>query len=315
MKVRLYRFLIALSKFLGPWFFRVIAWGIASGYFFMFPGRVAVSMRFYRALFPASRGLYHLWCAWKQYHHFTSLFLDRFLLFDDKNVAFTHEGWEYLEDAVNKKVGGVLLMSHVGNWEIAAHLFLRVHARNNPGMKLLLYLGQKHKEQIERMQKESLVRSGVQVIAVGREGGSPFDIVSGINFLKAGGMVSLTGDRKWREDQRSISVRFLGHEVFLPETPFVFALLSGSPLLIFFAHRTGPQTYHFKIMPPEYVRARGRKDRQEAIRKAAQAYAEHLEDAVRRHPFEWYHFEPFICRQLDENSRGKAIAEGSDIRV
>jgi predicted LPLAT superfamily acyltransferase len=294
MKEGFYRFLITLSKLMGQWFFRVVAWGIASGYFFLFPIRVAISIRFYRALFPTRQGWYHLWCAWRQYHHFTSVFLDRFLLFDDQKVTFTQEGWEYLKDAVKREVGGVLLMSHVGNWEIAAHLFLRVHARNNPGMRLLLYLGRKHKEQIERMQKESLVRSGVQVIAVGQERGSPFDIVSGINFLKAGGLVSLTGDRKWREDQRSIPVRFLGHEAFLPETPFVFALLSGSPLLIFFAYRTGRQTYHFKIMPPEYVHARGRKDRQEAIRKAAQTYAEHLEDAVRHHPFEWYHFEPFI---------------------
>jgi predicted LPLAT superfamily acyltransferase len=54
-------------------------------------------------------------------------------------------------------------------------------------------------------------------------------------------------------------------------------------------------------MPPEYVRAQGRKDRQAAIRKAAQAYAELLEDAVRHHPFEWYHFEPFIGRKLDED--------------
>ena len=298
MKEGFYRFLIALSKLMGQWFFRVIAWGIASGYFFLFPRRVAISIRFYRALSPTRRGFYHLWCTWRQYHHFTSVFLDRFLLFDDKNVTFTHEGWEYLEDAVKREVGGVLLMSHVGNWEIAAHLFLRVHARNNPGMKLLLYLGRKHKEQIERVQKESLVRSGVKIIAVGREGGSPFDIVSGINFLKAGGLVSLTGDRKWREDQRSIPVRFLGHEAFLPETPFVFALLSGSPLFIFFVHRTGRQKYHFKTMPPEYVRAGERSDRQEAIRKAAQAYADILEDTVRHHPFEWYHFEPFIGRKL-----------------
>ena len=293
MKEGFYRFLIALSRRLGQWVFRVIAWGIASGYFLLFPARVAVSVRFYRALFPSRRDLYHLWCAWKQYHHFTRVFLDRFLLFDDRNITFTHEGWEYLEDAVNRKIGGVILMSHVGNWEIAAHL-LQVRGRNNPQMKLLLYLGRKHKEQIERAQKESLVHSGVKVIAVDQGGGSPFDIVEGINFLKAGGLVSLTGDRKWREDQRSIPVQFLGHEAFLPEAPFVFALLSGTPLFIFFAYQRGRQTYHFKIMPPVYVRAQGRNERREAIRRAAQTYAECLEDTVRLHPFEWYHFEPFI---------------------
>jgi predicted LPLAT superfamily acyltransferase len=300
MKEGFYWFLIALSKRMGQWVFMVTAWGIASGYFLFFPQRVAVSARFYRALFLSRGRLHHLWCAWKQYHHFTHVFVDRFLLPDDRDIAFTHEGWEHLDAAVNKKTGGVILMSHVGNWEIAAHMLLKIHGRNNPDLKLLLYLGKKHKEQIERDQKESLAESGVKIIAVEQEQVSPADIIEGINFLKAGGLVSLTGDRKWRENQRTVAVRFLGHEAFLPETPFVFALLSGSPLFIFFVHRTGKLKYHFKTMPPEYVCAGERSDRQEAIRRAAQAYADMLEDTVRQYPFEWYHFEPFIGKKLDE---------------
>lgn len=300
MKETFYRLLIILSKQMGPWVFRVIAWWIASAYFLFFPRRVAVSVGFYRALFPSKRGWYHLWCTWKQYHNFTDVFLDRFLLFNNPDVTLTHEGWEYLENALNSKTGGVILMSHVGNWEIAAHLLLMVHGRDNPGMKLLLFLGRKRKEQIERAQKESLVQSGIKIIAVEQGGGSPFDIVEGINFLKSGGLVSLTGDRKWREDQRSIPVQFLGHEVFLPEAPFVISMLSGTPLFIFFTYRTGRQKYHFKILPPQYVKAQDRKERHKTIIGAAQTYAECLEDTVRHHPFEWYHFGPFIGRKLDK---------------
>lgn len=299
MKEGFYRFLITLSKRMGQWVFLVTAWCIATGYFLLFPRRVAVSARFYKALFPSRRGVYYVWCAWKQYHHFAYAFLDRFLLLDEHNITFTNEGWEDIDDALKKKSGGIIIMSHVGNWEIAAHMLLNVYGKNNPDLKLLLYLGRKHKEQIERVQKESLAQSGVKIIAVGQDEVSPTDIIEGINFLKTGGLVSLTGDRKWRENQRSVSVRFLDHEAFLPETPFVFALLSGAPLFIFFVHRTGKQEYHFKTMPLEYVRT-GRSERQEAISRAAQAYAKYLEDTVRLHPFEWYHFEPFIGRKLDE---------------
>jgi predicted LPLAT superfamily acyltransferase len=277
-----------------------MAWFIASGYFFLFPGRVAISLHFYRALFPSRGLLYHLWCAWRQYHNFTNVYMDRFLIFDEHNVTITHEGWEFLEDAVNRKAGGIILMSHVGNWEIAAHM-LKVRGRNNPGMKLLLYLGQKHKDQIERTQKESLVQSGVKIIVAEENTVSPADIIEGINFLKAGGLVSLTGDRIWRNDQRSLPVRFLGHEAFLPETPFIFALLSGTPLYLFFAFRTGKQKYHFQILPPQYVHAQDRNDRQEAIRRAAQLYADRLLEMVRQYPFEWYHFEPFIGQRLDKD--------------
>ena len=300
MKDIFYRVLIALSKRMGLWLFRFMAWFVASGYFFLFPGRVAVSLRFYKALFPSRGLLYHLWCAWRQYHNFTNVYLDRYFIFEEHNVSIAHRGWEFLEDAVNSKVGGIILMSHVGNWEIAAHM-LKMRSRNNPEMKLLLYLGQKNKDQIERTQKESLVQSGVKIIVAEENGGSPADIIVGINFLKAGGLVSLTGDRIWRNDQRSIPVRFLGHEAFLPETPFIFALLSGAPLFVFFGYRMGKHEYHFQILPPEYVHAKDRKGRQEAIGRAAQYYADCLEENVRLHPFEWFHFEPFIGRKLDED--------------
>jgi predicted LPLAT superfamily acyltransferase len=299
MKDTFYQLLITLSKRMGLWVFRFMAWFIASGYFFLFPGRVTISLQFYRALFPSRGLLYHLWCAWRQFHNFTNVYMDRFLIFDEHNVTITHEGWEFLEDAVYRKAGGIILMSHVGNWEIAAHM-LKVRGRNNPGMKLLLYLGQKHKDQIERTQKESLVQSGVKIIVAEENTVSPADIIEGINFLKAGGLVSLTGDRIWRKDQRSLPVRFLGHEAFLPETPFIFALLSGTPLYLFFAFRTGKQKYHFQILPPQYVHAQDRNDRQEAIGRAAQLYADRLLEMVRQYPFEWYHFEPFIGRKLDE---------------
>jgi predicted LPLAT superfamily acyltransferase len=300
MKDIFYRGLIALSNRIGLWVFRLMAWFIASGYFFLFPGRVAVSLRFYRALFPSRGLLYHLRCAWRQYHNFTNVYLDRFLILADHNVTITPKGWEFLDDALNRKVGGIILMSHVGNWELAAHM-LNMRGRNNPEMKLLLYLGQKNKDQIEHTQKESLVQSGVKIIVAAENGGSPADIIEGLNFLKAGGLVSLTGDRIWRKDQRSIPVRFLGHEAFLPETPFIFALLSGAPLFIFFGYRMGKHAYHFQILPPEYVHTKDRKGRQEAIGRAAQFYADRLEEMVRKCPFEWFHFEPFIGRKLDED--------------
>lgn len=294
-----YRTLIILSNTVGLWVFRFMAWFIATGYFLFFPGRVAESVRFYRALLPPRSLSYHIWCAWKQFHNFTYVFLDRFLLFKGSTIAVTHEGWENLVEAVQRKEGGIILMSHVGNWEIAAHM-LKMRGRGIPGMKLLLYLGERFKDEIEHTQKEDLIQSGVKIIVAKENSVSPTDIVEGINFLKVGGLVSLTGDRIWRKDQRSVAVRFLGHEVFIPETPFVLALLSGTPLYIFFTVRTGRETYHFQIQAPEYVRAKDRSERQNAIARAAQVYADRLEEIARRHPFEWFHFEPFLGRKLDD---------------
>ncbi|RJP75462.1 MAG: lauroyl acyltransferase [Desulfobacteraceae bacterium] len=281
-----YRFLMLVSRVFGIWVFILIARIIATGYFFLFPSRRAVSISFYRELFPEKSRWYHTACAWKQYHRFTYSFLDRFLLHHFNSITHTAEGREHL-DHVSEK-GGILVMSHLGNWEIAAH-FLK-----QEGYPVLLFMGRKHKEQLEGMQKESMIQGGVKIIAVGPEDSSPFILLDSIQQLKSGGIVSLTGDRIWSENQRTVTVRFLGHEVALPEAPYILALLTQAPLYTFFAFRTGQNHYDLKISPPVYLPKTSRKERSETIQQAAQSYADTLEKMVREHPFDWYHFESFL---------------------
>ncbi len=243
MRKLFYKFLITLTKKLGPWVFTLFAWPIATGFFLFSPLKVAVSVRFYRVLFPGKNRLYHIWCTWRQYHNFTYVFMDRFMVMDSEGITHTSEGWEHLKEAVGKEKGAIILMSHMGNWETAAHLL----SRKQYGMRLLLYMGIKAKEQIEKMQKESLSKGGVRIVAVDKDGGSPFDILEGIKFLNEGGLVSLTGDRIWSGSERTVAVKFLNHQVFLPAMPHIFALLSKAPLFIFFSFRSGPLSYHFTI--------------------------------------------------------------------
>ncbi|MCE5265187.1 MAG: lysophospholipid acyltransferase family protein [Deltaproteobacteria bacterium] len=303
MKDLVYRCLMALERRFGRWIFLVVAWHVATGYFFLFPRRVAVSVRFYRRLFPDRGRAHALWCSWQQYHHFVYVFLDRFRLARGNELTMDQEGLEHIFAAAESGRGGVILMSHVGSWEIAARL-LRHHGRNRPSMKLLLYLGEKHQEQIERRQKRSVEESGIRVISVPESGGSAMEIVEGLNFLREGGLVSLTGDRLWGGEQRSVTVRFAGGEARIPEIPFILAMLSGAPLLTFFAYRTGEGRYHLVTYPPFFVTAASRPERQGAVEMAAQAYADLLAETVRAHPYEWYHFEPFFTEHEDRPGRG-----------
>lgn len=293
MKDFFYRCLIVLERRFGSWIFLLIAWHVATGYFLFFPHRVAVSVRFYRRLFPDRGRCYPLWCAWRQYHHFVHVFLDRFRLADGDDLKTTYEGWEHIVAASVSGRGGIILMSHVGSWEIAARL-LKHQGRKHPRMRLLLYLGAKHQEQIERRQKKSVEQSGIRVISVPENEGSAMDILEGLHFLREGGLVSLTGDRLWSREQRAVTVRFAGGEARIPEIPYILALLSGAPLLIFFVYRTGRGKYHLLTGPPLYVTAASRKERRAAVETAAQTYADLLAETVRSHPYEWYHFEPFL---------------------
>lgn len=295
MQRRFYGFLAAASRLVGAWFFVAGARVVAAGYFVLFPRRAAASAAFYRALFPGRGRRHAWWCAWRQFQTFTTVYLDRFLLQDDGAISFTFEGREHLHAALAEGSGGVLLMSHLGAWEVGARLL----RRSLPELRLMLYLGRRAKEDIERLQREDLAASGIRVQVVGEREGSPFDLVEGAAFLRSGGFVSMAGDLDFRGHREGLPVRFVGHEVRLPDAPFMLALVARAPLYVFFAARRGPRRYHFSVLGPLPLQPGGRGDRREAARQAAQAYADLLEAEVRSRPLEWFHFSPFLGAPLD----------------
>lgn len=283
-----YKLLTGTTKICGSWLFVVVSRIIAAG-FFIFSSRRGEGCRFYAILYPEKGKLYHNWCTFKQFQNFTTIHFDRYLGAHSKPATCTSEGREQLEEVIGNQ-GGILLMSHHGNWEMAATLL----KQQKEHLRLLLYMGIKEKEGLERMQKEDLQKSGVTVIGVEQETNSPFTAVEGIRFLQSGGLVSMTGDIVWRSDQRKVQVTFLGRKAFLPEAPFIFALVSGAPLFVFFAFRTGTNSYHISLSKPIAITPESRQERARAITAAAQQYANILEDSLKKHPFEWYHFERFV---------------------
>ncbi len=287
-----YKFITLSSKIFGYRFFALFARFVSTGYFLLFPKRVATGVRFYLALFPEKGRLYSLWCTWRQFHSFTNVFLDRFLLQHSEGISYTSENWNILQSVAEKGTGGIIVMSHVGNWDVAAHLLRK------KGLKLMLYMGARQKEQVEKIQKAQLSGSGLKVIAVDQDGGSPFDILEGLRYLKQGGIVSLAGDRVWSKNQRAVPVNFLGHNLLLPEAPYALAQASGAPLFIFFAFRTGKGKYAISISEPIRVQARSRAERGKAMRESAQRYADILAQKAKEYPFQWYHFEQFLGEKV-----------------
>jgi predicted LPLAT superfamily acyltransferase len=155
-------------------------------------------------------------------------------------------------------------------------------------------MGARAKAQIERIQKEDLREKGIQIIAAEKNQGGPYDLLEALRFIQSGGLVSMTGDKVWNTGQRAVSATFLGHDIFLPESPHQLAMLSGAPIFIFFSRRTGDRQYHFSLSPPIFVKPAHRSKRADVIRRSVQTYADLLEKNLRRNPFEWYHFEPFL---------------------
>jgi len=294
MKHFWYRVVSRLSGWLGSWLAWPSVWMVAAWYFVFKPSRRRLSLELYRAVYPERGKRDHLVMAWRQYQSFTTLFVDRMRFVQGRDVPCRVEGREHLDNVLSSGKGAILLMSHVGNWEMASHVLGR------EGVRLMLFMGERQGDQIEKVQKNDLERQNIKIVKVAAGGGSPMDGVAALNFLRQGGLVSMAGDLQWA-GERKVDATLFGRRVQLPAAPHALALVSGAPVLVFFAFRLKGGGYRVKMFPPHLVQAQDRSMREDALRNSVENYASILEEAIRQHPEQWYTFEPFLGEPVQDD--------------
>ncbi|MCK9463578.1 MAG: lysophospholipid acyltransferase family protein [Proteobacteria bacterium] len=257
---------------------------IAVYYWLFLRETVASSVDFYAALFPDETPKQHRRRARAQFRSFTTVFVDRFLLETGRHDRFTltHDGLDDIVAAARERKPFILWMAHLGNWEVAAHCLKRFD------VPLTLVIGRYEDERIEPLQRDRLAAQRVRLVAV--DEGSSFGVVEVVRSLKAGDLVTISGDRLYDEKQRSIAVDFLGHECRVPIGPYVLAGLTGAPLVPAFGLREGPLRYRFVALPPRRVDFSSREGREAAMAAAAQSCFDDLAGMARRYPDQWYNF-------------------------
>ena len=258
---------------------------LISVYYWLFlRDTVASSIDFYAALYPDETPKEHRRRARAQFRSFTTVFVDRFLLETGRHDRFTltHDGLDDIVAAAREKKPFILWMAHLGNWEVAAHCLKRFD------VPLTLVIGRYEDERIEPLQRDRLAAQRVRLVAV--DEGSSFGVVEVVKALKAGDLVTISGDRLYDEKQRSIEVDFLGHKCRVPKGPYVLAGLTGAPLVPAFGLREGPLRYSFVALPPRRVDFSSREGREAAMAAAAQSCFDDLAGMARRYPDQWYNF-------------------------
>lgn len=283
-----------LSSWLGTWLAWPLVWMVACWYFIFKPSRRRLSQDIYQAINPGQSNFAHLAMAWRQYRSFTTLFVDRMKFVQGREVPCWAVGREHLDAVLASGQGAILLMSHVGNWEMASHIL------GSEGIRLMLFMGERQGDQIEKLQKNDLERQSIKIVKVAAGGGSPMDGVAALNFLRQGGLVSMSGDLQWA-GERKINATLFGRRVQLPAAPHALALVSGAPVLVFFAFRLKGGVYQVKMFPPHFVKARDRNMREDSIRMSVENYAAILEQVIRQHPEQWYTFEPFLGEPVQDS--------------
>jgi predicted LPLAT superfamily acyltransferase len=267
---------------------RFFAWWIATGYFLFRSSRRRSSVRLYQVIFPDRSRWYYLYCTWRQFHSYAATFAERIEFARKKGVTTSTQGRENLVEAARRGTGGIILMSHLGSFEIAAQAFRELKLR------LLLIMGEKEAKQVARNQREAMKARGIDIQVATAQEDFLFSGVEAIKFVREGGFVSVAGDLVWTEQRSRLPVSFFGREIGLSAGPHLLALVSNAPLFTMFTFRAEKGKHLVIMSPPREVKTPSRSERNVALRASAQAYANALEVMVRQHPFQWYVFEPFF---------------------
>lgn len=261
---------------------------ITAGYFLFCPKRVKTSVELYRAVFPGCRLAFYLYGAWRQFHDLSASYCDRLSLDAGGKVTYTSEGPDPFENPAGLERGGILLISHVGNWEIGARLFRRI------GLKLLLLMGERESKEVARLQRKDMKAEGLKVSVSSPGAKTSFAGLEALEFIEKGGFVAVAGDLAWANQRRRVKVSLFGHEALLPAGPHLLALLSGAPLFTVFIFRTGRARYLVAVSGPRWVKAGSLEERNRAVQRSAEEYARQLEKAVKSYPWQWHIFEPVL---------------------
>jgi predicted LPLAT superfamily acyltransferase len=282
-------------EFLGHSFFYLTLFisGQTGAYLFLYP-IIFVYVSFSRRIrlttadylkkrFP-SHTPYELWLdTFKLVISFSRVLVDRAWLSINKNASldYTFTGRDSLNHEVAKGKGLVLLIAHVGNWQIAMGQLPELNSRVHALM---------HQDAAE-ISNFYFDRQGKRNFTVINTEGFMGGMIEATTALQKGEIVTIMGDRYLKGP--SSKAIFMNTPVNLPTSAYSLAAATGAPVAILLAAKKNKKEYQLKvwdIFSPEYT---DRDSRQEIIDHYTKRFAKILEEYLDHFPYQWYNFYNF----------------------
>jgi len=249
-------------------------------YIFARKDRIAVRDNL-RVIFPQKSDREICRIRLKMYRNFAKYLAD-FFRFPriDKNYVQENtkiENKVFLEDAMRKGKGVIILSAHIGNWELGA---VAVSFSGYPLWVVALSHKEKKVNDFFIRQRKS---KGVKIIPLGRA------VKQCLAALKMNELVALVGDRDFGENGAVID--FFGKPSRFPKGPAAFAVKTGAPILPGIMVRNADDSFTLKIEKPVEFNTSG--DDESDIRDLISRYKVIFEEYIRRYPEQWYMFRRF----------------------
>ena len=196
---------------------------------------------------------------------------------DEVARGFTHEGLAPMIESLDRGVGPILALPHLGGWEWAARWLHSVQ-----GWEVAAVVEQLEPPELYDWFLEYRRDLGMHVIPLGPSAGT-----ESAKALAAGQIMCLLCDRDL--SGTGVEVEFFGERTRLPGGPALMALRSGSPLLPTAVYFDGPKC-HAVVLPALDTARRGKL--REDVARVTQDLAVALESLIRRAPEQWHLLQP-----------------------
>jgi predicted LPLAT superfamily acyltransferase len=254
-----------------------------------------VALYFFIFSYKSSRQIYSLYHRKLGYSGFSSiikLYRNYFLLGQsiiDKvvvmsgiknNFTYHFDGEENLREIASLKKGGILLSAHIGNWDIAGHLFKRIDARIN----IVMFDGEQ--EEIKEYLENITGKKSINIIFIKSDLSHIYEISEA---LKQNELVCMHADR-FLEGNKTLSIEFLGEMARFPMGPFVLASTFKVPVSYVFAVKESNLHYHFfasKIKNYDHL------EKAVVRKEMLLEFAKEMEVKVKKYPEQWFNYYNF----------------------
>lgn len=277
---------------LGFWFFKAsmrclglrAAYGLLAfvclHYLLFDRAAVQAALAYVRRRFPG-----HGWGRqrWDVYRLFISqgvTLIDRaYLLHGGPGMQSKLKGMDKMDELLATGQGFVLLMAHLGNWQVVMTALTRFNRK--------VYLVMRPEDNPAVAENLKLSNTAGNIFIISPEGALG-GVVEIMEALRTGGIVSIMGDRSYSFS--AVDVQFLGDLARFSCGAFHIAAMARCPVVSLLAAKTGVYEYEVDvagIFQPQY---QGREKKQEQLRNWVQTFACIMEAYVQRYPYQCFLF-------------------------
>lgn len=284
------RFLLLIRRVFGRRGFRLLLYPTMAYYYLSKRDARAASKEYLQQIEPylnadKRRGL----SSFNHFLMFGEILMDKLLVWMGKilrdDVEFETPGT--IREIETERKGGIIIVSHVGNFEVCSAL-----ANQIPDLNLTILIYTRHAQKFNKLMKRVSGSTDVEIMQVTDI--SPITAMQLSERINAGGYVVIAGDRTPVTGQKWISrVRFLGREAPMPQGAFVLAGLLKCPVYLMFCLKHQGRYHIYVELFARQLEFGNRKKRRQTLDAAIQKFALRLEHYCLMEPLQWFNFFPY----------------------